>query len=122
MVFYINKQAVELKSYFDNAPLTSPNECCCAVGILAKIYDLSLPEKFDTVEVMRKDIHNQIDHKPIPSDYAGKVIQLLDGYFKPADIDDELYELMKYAYEDQKGKEPSFQPSRPIGSKDSSLT
>lgn len=54
MVFYINKQAVEIKSNFPNAPLTSINECCCAVGILAKIYGLPLPQKFDTLEEMKK--------------------------------------------------------------------
>ncbi|WP_313069714.1 DUF3837 family protein [Lacrimispora sp.] len=32
MVFYINKQAIEIKSRFQGAPLTSTNECCCAVG------------------------------------------------------------------------------------------
>lgn len=66
MVFFINKQAVEIKSNFPNAPLTSTNECCCAVGILAKIYGLPLPQKFDTLEEMKKDIHSQIDNKPTP--------------------------------------------------------
>lgn len=108
MVFYINKQAVEIKSNFLNAPLTSINECCCAVGILAKIYGLPLPQKFDTLEEMKKDIHNQIDNRPIPSDYAQKVAEMLDGYFKPGEIDDELYELLKYAYNDQNGKEPGY--------------
>ncbi|WP_024347355.1 MULTISPECIES: DUF3837 family protein [Lacrimispora] len=108
MVFYINKQAIEIKSRFENAPLTSTNECCCVVGILAKIYGLPVPVKFNTVEEMCNDIHRQIDGKPIPSNYAAKIIKLLDEYFKPGDITDELYELLKYAYNEQIGVEPAY--------------
>lgn len=112
MVFYINKQAVEIKTRFENAPLTSPNECCCAVGIVAKIYGLPMPQKFDTVENMRQDIHHKIDGKPIPSEYAEKVIVLLDGYFKEGTITDELYDLEKYAYDEQIGDGPGSKPTR----------
>ncbi|WP_024345002.1 DUF3837 family protein [Lacrimispora indolis] len=108
MVFYINKQAVEIKARFENAPLTSTNECCCVVGILAKIYGLPLPKRFDTVDEMRKDLHNQINNKPVPSEYASKIIKLLDEYYKPGDITDELYELLKYAYNEQIGSEPAY--------------
>ena len=45
MVFYINKQAVEIKTRFENAPLTSPNEACAAIGMLCRIYGLPIPEK-----------------------------------------------------------------------------
>lgn len=107
MVFYINKQAVEIKTRFENAPLTSPNECCCAVGILAKIYGLPMPAKYDTVEDMRQDLHHKIDGRSIPCDYAEKVINLLDGYFKEGEITDELYELEKYAYDEQIGDGPA---------------
>lgn len=37
---------------------------------------------------------------------------MLDGYFKPGEIDDELYELLKYAYTEQNGKEPAYKPTR----------
>lgn len=94
MVFYINKQAVEIKTRFENAPLTSPNECCCAV------------------ENMRQDIHHKIDGKPIPSEYAEKVVVLLDGYFKEGTITDELYDLEKYAYDEQIGDGPDSKPTR----------
>lgn len=108
MVFYINKQAIEIKSRFQGAPLTSVNECCCAVGILAKIYGLPLPNKFETIEEMRRDIHSKIDGTPVPSDYTVKVVKMLDDYFKPGIITDELYELLKYAYDEQSGVEPTY--------------
>ena len=38
MVYYINKQAIEIKSQFHGVLLTSINECCCAVEILAKMF------------------------------------------------------------------------------------
>jgi hypothetical protein len=44
MVFYINKQAIEIKSQFYGITLTSANECCCAIGILAKMYGLPIPQ------------------------------------------------------------------------------
>lgn len=108
MVYYINKQSIEIKSRFQGAPLTSVNECCCAVGILAKIYGLPLPEKFETIDNMRKDIHSKIDGKSAPSEYATKVIRMLDDYFKPGIITEELYDLLKYAYNEQNGVEPAY--------------
>ncbi|WP_442913582.1 DUF3837 family protein [Lacrimispora sp.] len=36
IVFYIDKKAIEIKSQFKSIILTSANECCCAIGILAK--------------------------------------------------------------------------------------
>lgn len=36
---------------------------------------------------------------------------MLDGYFKPGKIDDEL---LKYAYNDQNGKESAYKPARSI--------
>lgn len=107
MVFYINKQAIEIKSRFQGAPLTSTNECCCAVGILAKIYGLPTPAKFQTVEEMKRDIHGKIDGRPVPSEYTAKVIKMLDDYFKPGIITDELYDLLKYAYDEQIGLVPA---------------
>lgn len=108
MVFYINKQSIEIKSRFQGAPLTSTNECCCAVGILAKVYGLPVPNKFETIEEMRRDIHSKIDSRPVPSEYAAKVLVMLDDYFKPGIITDELYELLKYAYDEQIGMEPAY--------------
>jgi hypothetical protein len=108
MVFYINKQAVEIKSRFENAPLTSINECCCVVGILAKIYGLQLPRKFDTIDEMKNDIHRQIDDKRSPSEYATKILFLLDQYYKLDTITEELYGLLKYSYDEQIGTEPAY--------------
>lgn len=108
MVFYINKQAVEIKSRFENAPLTSVNECCCATGIIAKAYGLPCPSKPEDLEAMKSEIHRQIDGKSAPSEYIEKVISLLDGYYKEAEITDELYELLKYAYVEQVGAAPGY--------------
>lgn len=108
MAFYINKQAVEIKSRFENAPLTSINECCCVVGILAKIYGLQLPRKIDTIDEMKKDIHRQIDGKRSPSEYATKILFSLDQYYKLGTITEELYELLKYSYDEQIGVEPAY--------------
>jgi hypothetical protein len=108
MVFYINKQAIEIKSRFHGVLLTSINECCCAVGIIAKIYNLPIPQRFDTLAEMKEDLHKQIDNKSAPSEYASKVIIMLDGYIKPESITNELYDLLQYAYNEQRGFEPAY--------------
>jgi hypothetical protein len=108
MVYFINKQAIEIKSRFHGVKLTSINECCCAIGILAKMYGLQMPQKFDTLAEMKEDVHRRIDNKPAPSEYASKVINMLDGYIKPETITNELYDLLQYAYNEQRGFEPAY--------------
>lgn len=103
MVFCINKQAVEIKTRFENAPLTSPNEVCAAIGMLYKIYGLSLPEKEDLVSHMKASLHKAIEGRPMVSEFADKMISLLDGYYKDDQVTDEIYELLIYSYDEQKG-------------------
>ena len=60
MVFYINKQSIEIKSRFQGAPLTSTNECCCAVEIVAEKLGHT---KLDTTRqcyasISRATVHN----------------------------------------------------------------
>jgi hypothetical protein len=102
MIFYINKQAVEIKTRFENAPLTSPNEACAAMGMLYKIYGLAIPEKREMVSQMKEDFHGAIKNLPVPSEFAAKIITLLDGYYKDDPVTNEIYELLKYSYEEQK--------------------
>lgn len=112
MVYYINKQAIEIKSQFQGITLTSINECCCAIGILAKMYGFPMPQKFSTLEEMKEDIHIQMDSKPVPSEYASKIINMLDGYINQTEtITDELYNLLQYAYNEQRGFEPANKPA-----------
>lgn len=102
MVFYINKQAVEIKTRFENAPLTSPNEACAAMGMLYKIYGLPLPPKGETVSQMRLELHKSIDGKEPPSPFAARIVDMLDKYFKDDPVTDEIYELLCYSYREQK--------------------
>ncbi len=102
MVFYINKQAVEIKTRFENAPLTSPNEACAAIGMLCKIYGLAIPSKRDVVSEMKADLHAASKNLPVPSEFAAKILTLLDGYYKDDPVTDDIYELLKYSYHEQK--------------------
>lgn len=102
MVFSINMQAVEIKTRFENAPLTSPNEACASIGMLCKLYGLPIPEKREMVSQMKADLHQAILGRPAPSEFAEKIISLLDGYFKDDPVTDEIYELLQYSYREQK--------------------
>lgn len=101
MVFSINKQAVEIKTRFEHAQLTSKYEVVATIGMIAKIYGLPLPSQKETLDEMRKDLHASIDQTPVPSDYAEKLISLLDFYDQKADVTGEMYDLLVYSYEDQ---------------------
>jgi len=72
------------------------------------MYGLPVPAKFDTQEEIKENIHRQIDSKTVPSEYASKMINMLDGYIKPETITDELYDLLQYAYNEQRGFEPAY--------------
>jgi len=72
MVFYINKQAIDIKSRFHGITLTSVNECCCAIGILAKMYGLPLPQKHESLEEMKEKLYREIDGKSAPSNMHQK--------------------------------------------------
>lgn len=101
MIFSINKQAVEIKTRFEHAQLTSKYEVVAAIGMITKIYGLSLPSKKETLDEMRNDLHTFIDKVPVPSDYVEKLISLLDFYGQKAEVTDEMYDLLKYSYNDQ---------------------
>lgn len=101
MVFSINKQAVEIKTRFEHAHLTSKFEVVATIGMLSKIFGLPVPPKKDTLDEMRNDLHAAIDSLPMPSDYAEKLISLLDYYNKKAEVTDEMYDLLQYSYDDQ---------------------
>jgi len=108
MVFSINKQAIEIKSRFQGITLTSVNECCCAIGILAKMYGLPLPQKHENLEKIKEELYRGIDGKSAPSEYASKIIDMLDGYNGMGTITNELYDLLQYAYNEQRGFEPAY--------------
>ncbi len=101
MVFYINKQAVEIKAKFEHAPLTSANEVCSALGILYKIYNLPFPEKRDKISQMKADFFASAGKLPVPSEFASKIITLLDEYYKDEPLKQEVYDLMRYCYDEQ---------------------
>lgn len=50
----------------------------------------SYTTKFDTLEEMKEDLHRQMDSKPVPSEYASKIVNMLDGYIKLGTITNEL--------------------------------
>jgi hypothetical protein len=101
MIFFINKQAVEIKTKFESAPLTSPNEACAAIGMLYKIFGLSMPSKKDRISEMKEELHTAITNIPVPSEYAAKILKLLDDYYKDDPVTDEIYDLLKYSYDEQ---------------------
>jgi len=57
---------------------------------------------------MKKELYRGIDGKSAPSKYASKIIDMLDGYNGKGTITNELYDLLQYAYNEQRGFEPAY--------------
>ena len=56
-----------------------PNEACAAIGMLCKLYGLPIPEKREMVSEMKADLNAALKGRQAPSEFAEKIISLLDG-------------------------------------------
>ena len=67
-----------------------------------------LHKQADILENMKEVIQRQMSNKPVPSEYVSKIINTLDGYINPEIITNELYDLLQFAYNEQRGLEPAY--------------
>ncbi|MDD3253916.1 MAG: DUF3837 family protein [Lachnospiraceae bacterium] len=99
MVFSIVKQSLDIRLRFETPPkINADTECAAAIGMLAKLYDLPLPEKQESMAELQKELAGQADGLPA-TESMEKLEQLLAAYEPKVSLDDEKYELLKYSYE-----------------------
>lgn len=99
MVFSIVKQSIDIRLSFENPPkINADTECAAAIGMLARMYGLPLPEKIEDLRKMQQDLAAQTRERQA-SERMEKLAQILYAYEPKTAVDDEKYELLKYSYE-----------------------
>lgn len=99
MVFSIVKQSIDIRLSFENPPkINADTECAAAIGILARMYGLPLPEKIEDLRKLQQDLAAQTRERQA-SERMEKLAQILYAYEPKTAVDDEKYELLKYSYE-----------------------
>lgn len=99
MVFSIVKQSIDIRLSFENPPkINADTECAAAIGMLARMYGLPLPEKIEDLRKMQQDLATQTRERQA-SERMEKLAQILYAYEPKTAVDDEKYELLKYSYE-----------------------
>lgn len=99
MIFSIVKQSLDIRMSFENPPkINADTECAAAIGMLAKMYGLGLPERRERLELMQQDLKEQTRGRQ-PGGQTEKLEQILYAYEPKTAVDDEKYELLKYSYE-----------------------
>lgn len=116
MVFSIVKQSVDirLKLALEKTPkLSADTECAVAIGMLAKMAGLALPDRKETLDEMVADLKAQTSALPwIQGQNSGsqtpaddrmrRLAEILFAYEPKGGVDDEKYELVRYGYEQEK--------------------
>jgi len=62
----------------------------------------------ENLKEMKEELYRGINGRTAPSEYATKIIDMLDGYNGMGNITNELYDLLQYAYNEQRGFEPAY--------------
>lgn len=99
MVFSIIKQSLDIRLGFSNVPkISADTECAAAIGMLAKLYGLPVPERQDDLFVLRQTLADQTDSLP-KTEKIEKLEEILYHYEPKAPLNDEKYDLLVYTYE-----------------------
>lgn len=62
----------------------------------------------ENLKEMKEELYRRINGKSSPSEYASKIIDMFNAYNGMGTITDELYDLLQYAYNEQRGFEPAY--------------
>lgn len=112
MVFSIVKQSVDirLRLALEKTPkLSADTECAVAIGMLAKMAGLPLPEKKATLEELVADLKSQTEAHSEMGDASQtaarmeRLKEILFAYEPKGGLDEEKYELIQYGYEQESG-------------------
>lgn len=99
MVFSIVKQSLDIRMRFDNPPkINADTECAAAIGMLAKLYGLPLPEKKENLAELQHALAERTKELPA-TEQIEKLNHILYAYEPKTLLDEEKYALLKYSYE-----------------------
>lgn len=99
MVYSIVKQSIEIRLRFDHVPkIYADSECAATIGILARKYGLPLPRRRDDLKLMKQELEDQTRDLPADEEIT-KLEEILYPYDPKAPVNDEIYDLLVYSYE-----------------------
>lgn len=99
MVFSIIKQSIDIRLSFEHTPkINADVECAAAIGMLAKLYGISVPERNDDLLLMQNALKEQTKALPA-TDKIRRLEDILYAYEPKEPLNDEKYELLVYSYQ-----------------------
>lgn len=100
---YIIKMALDIKARFNPpAPMTSPLEAYCAIGVIAKSMNLTMPARKETLFEMRSELASSLRDAPPSDGRIGKLYGILMDFIRNDETTDQMMEYVKYGYENER--------------------
>lgn len=100
---YIIKMALDIKARFQPpAPMTSPLEAYCALGVIAKAMKLDRPQARDTLFDMRDDLQRCLNGREPEDERISKIYSILCSFIRNAKTTDLMMEYAAYGYDNER--------------------
>lgn len=100
---YIIKMALDIKARFEPpAPMTSPLEAYCAIGVIARAMNMDMPARKDTLFQMREDLNAGISQNGPEDERIGRILGILLNFIRDHETTDQMMEYVAYGYENER--------------------
>lgn len=100
---YIIKMALDIKARFNPpAPMTSPLEAYCALGVVARAMNMDMPAGRDTLFQMRDDLKAGLGRNEPESERIARILGILLDFIRDHETTDQMMEYVKYGYENER--------------------
>lgn len=99
---YIIKMALDVKARFEPpAPMTSPLEAYCALGVIAKAMNMEMPAHKDTLFQMREQLNAGMGQEQSGDERISKIHGILQNFIRDHETTDQMMEYVAYGYENE---------------------
>lgn len=102
MVPLLAKNAVKIKSGFQNAAMTGNYECAYALGILNYNLGLEKITDYNTISDLKENVLKQAEHFETEDGKLRQMLKILREYEASDEIDDQMRELFDMGFDDKK--------------------
>lgn len=100
---YIIKMALDIKARFEPpAPMTSPLEAYCAIGVIARAMHMDMPARKGTLFQMREDLNADISQNGPEDERIGRILGILLNFIRDHETTDQMMEYVAYGYENER--------------------
>lgn len=100
---YIIKMALDIKARFQPpAPMTSPLEAYCALGVIAKALKLDRPQPKDTLFDMREELKRSLNGREPEDERIANICSILFSFIRNAETNAQMMEYVSYGYDNER--------------------